>query len=83
MTMKMMMMGEVLMVPVCRKGGQVRLTSWAESLIPATAQHFHLVLLIMLYMINVNLNNLNEGNRVACGMFFFSKQRMYDVEGLF
>ena len=36
--MKMkMMMSEVLTVPVCRKGGQVRLTSWLDSLIPATA----------------------------------------------
>lgn len=74
MTIKMkMMMREVLTVPVCRKRCQVRLTSWPESLIPATAQHFHLVLLIMLYKVYVNLNNLNTGHRVACGMFFKTK----------
>lgn len=66
LTIKMKMMMSEVMVPVCRKGGQVRLTSRPESLIPATAQHFHLVLLIMLYKVNVNLNNLNEGHRVAC-----------------
>ena len=76
MTIKMkmkMMMSEVLTVPVCRKMGQVRLTSWPESLIPATAQHLHLVLLIMLYKVCVNLNNLNKGHRVACGMSFKTK----------
>ena len=74
MTIKMkMMMSEVLTVPVCRKMGQVRLTSWLDSLIPATAQHLHLVLLIMLYKVYVNLNNFNKGHRVACGMFFKTK----------